>query len=117
MHRFSKEKIKKQNIIVLIILVILAVIGLVIHAYFNQCLKPVDRSDRQVRIVTIPQNTTDKGAADILHERGLVRNSYVFYYFLQTHKTHGIKAGKFKISPSQSVPEISWTIQNKNQAR
>ena len=38
---------------------------------------------------------------------------YVFDYYLQTHKTQGIKAGRFYLKRSQSTPQIVEKLQQK----
>jgi UPF0755 protein len=49
----------------------------------------------------------------LLKKQKLVRNAYVFDYYLQTHKTQGIKAGRFYLKRSQSTPQIVEKLQQK----
>lgn len=113
----EKEKLKKQNRLVMILLVILVVMGLAIHQYFNYALKPVDRTSHTQVTVMIPQGATDDQVAKILKQNRLVRSSYVFSYYLQTHKTSGVKAGRFTLDRSLSIPQIANQLQQSRAAK
>ncbi|MCG4778531.1 endolytic transglycosylase MltG, partial [Eggerthella lenta] len=95
MPHFTKQQIRRQNIVTLLVILILIVSGLIAHGWFNHELLPVDADDQTRRVVVIPKGTTDKQAGTLLKKQKLVRNAYVFDYYLQTHKTQGIKAGRF----------------------
>ncbi|WP_295728383.1 endolytic transglycosylase MltG [uncultured Limosilactobacillus sp.] len=117
MHQFSSKQIRKQNYLALVILGVFCAIGLCIHSYFNYSLTPVDKDpQRSVRII-IPRNSTDQQVSKILKQQDLVRSQYVFYYYLQTHKTNGVKAGTFELKKSQSVPEITTQLQENRHAK
>ena len=117
MHKFSSKEIRKQNYIVLTILILLLAVGLLVHEYFNYSLKPVSTSNSRVVKVTIPQNSTDQQVSRILKQHQLVRSRYVFYYYLQTHKTHGVKAGTFNLRSTQSIPEMVVHLQESRRAK
>lgn len=117
MHRFSSKYIRKQNYIVLAVLVVLIICGLIVHGYFNYSLTPVRQTSTKTVKVVIPKSSTDQQVSEILKQRGLVRSRYVFYYYLQTHKTHGVKAGTFRLKSSQSIPEITTQLQESQHAK
>ena len=48
MHKFSSKEIRKQNYIVLTIVILLLAVGLLVHEYFNYSLKPVSTSNSRV---------------------------------------------------------------------
>lgn len=77
-----------------------------VHHVFNSDLRPVDKSNHQRVEVVIPRGATDKEVAARLKEHGLIRNAYVFDYYLQTHKSNGVKAGRFILKKSMSTPEL-----------
>lgn len=108
---------KRQNRLVLCLVVALVVVGLAIHQYFNYSLKAVDAGDQRRVTVVIPAGATDHQVARILKGHGLVRSQFVFDYYLQTHKTHGVKAGKFRLSRSATVPELAGILQQNRAAK
>lgn len=107
----DKDKLRRQNKLVVIILLILLCCALIIHRYFNYSLTPVNASSNQVVTVTIPRGATDHQVGRILKEKKVVRSAFVCDYYLQTHKTTGIKAGKFKLKASYSTPKIIKILQ------
>ncbi|WP_251547961.1 endolytic transglycosylase MltG [Limosilactobacillus caecicola] len=117
MHRFSSKQIRKQNYIVIAVVVFLLAVGLIIHGYFNYALTPLNRQNDQTVRVHIPRNSNDQQVSAILKRAGLVRSRYVFYYYLQTHKTNGVKAGTFYLQKSQSIPEIVTHLQESTHAK
>lgn len=96
---------------VAVVLLVLLAIGLTVHQVFNYDLRPVDRNDQQPVTVVIPPGATDKQVATLLKKQGLIRSAYVFDYYLQTHKSDGVKAGRFKLTRSLSTPQLVHRLQ------
>lgn len=113
----NNERLKHQNRLVLCLIAALIIIGLAIHQYFNYSLRAVNEDDHQRVTVVIPAGATDQRVAEILKDHRLVRSQFVFDYYLQTHKTHGVKAGKFRLSRSATVPELAATLQQNRAAK
>ncbi|MGN1279617.1 MAG: hypothetical protein ACI4T4_02910 [Limosilactobacillus sp.] len=113
----NDDQLKRQNRLVLLLIGIVVIAGLAIHQYFNYSLKPVDPSDHQKVTVVIPSGATDHRVAQVLKKHRLVRSQFVFDYYLQTHKTHGVKAGKFRLTRSASVPELAGILQQNRAAK
>ena len=95
MPHFTKQQIRRQNIVTLLVIVILIVSGLIAHGWFNHELLPVDADDQTRRVVVIPKGTTDKRAGTLLKKQKLVRNAYVFDYYLQTPRRRALRQGAF----------------------
>ena len=117
MHQFSKKQIRRQNWLALVILALCLVVGICVHGYFNYSLTPVNQNSQKMKKVVIPRNSTDQQVSAILKQQDLVRSRYVFYYYLQTHKTNGVKAGTFTLKQSKSVPEITVRLQENRHAK
>lgn len=113
----KNEQLRRQNRFVLVLILAVIILALGIHHFFNQSLQPVAVSDQRVVKVTIPKGATDHEVAQIMKSHQLVRSQYVFYYYLQTHKTAGVKAGKFKLRRSSSVPQLVDKLQQNQAAK
>ena len=113
----NDDRLKRQNRLVLGLIVVFVLAGLAIHQYFNYALQAVDEGDHRRVTVVIPAGATDHRVAAILKEHGLVRSRFVFDYYLQTHKTHGVKAGKFRLTLASTVPELTATLQQNRAAK
>lgn len=73
--------------------------------YFNN-LKAVSTSQTTVT-VAIPTGSALSEIADILHEKGLIRNTWAFKQYLRNRGLQdGVQAGTYAIKPSQDVAEI-----------
>ncbi|WP_283583451.1 endolytic transglycosylase MltG [Limosilactobacillus difficilis] len=117
MNHFSKKQLRRQNTVVLIIIIMMVVLGLTIHQVFTARLAAVNTSDRQAIAVTIPRGATDRQVGAILKQRHLVRSAYVFDYYLETHKTHGVKAGTFHLRRTMTTPQIVAALQERQLAK
>lgn len=113
----SEEKLRRQNRVVIILVILLIIAGLTIHQYFNYALRPANYDDHQKVTIIIPRGATDHRVATIMKKHGLVRSKFVFDYYLQTHKMNGIKAGRFHLERSSSVPELVTTLQESRAAK
>ena len=113
----DEQQLRRQNRFVIGLVVVLVALGLAIHQYFNYALQPVSPNNRASVTVTIPKGATDDEVGAILKKKRLVRSSYVFSYYLQTHKTSGIKAGQFTLDRSLTVPQITRQLQNSRAAK
>lgn len=108
----NDQQLRRQNRLVIIILIVLVCCGLGIHQYFNYALTPVNKHSQVGVAVKIPRGATDHQVGVILKEKRLVRSSFVCDYYLQTHKSSGVKAGTFKLKASYSTPQIIQILQS-----
>ncbi|WP_367342202.1 endolytic transglycosylase MltG [Limosilactobacillus sp.] len=117
MKHFTKQQLRRQNVVVLVIIALVIIACLVTHQVFDQSLRPVNPSDPAIVRVTVPRGATDKEVGVLLKQHHLVRSAYVFDYYLQTHKTTGVKAGQFKMTRKMSTPQIVRNIQKRQLAK
>ncbi len=114
---FRKERPRRffrtGRIVSMIIVLLLAalVAGVIfIHRTYNNNLKPVS-SDNTPYIVTIEPNSTPAAIADILYKKGLIRNDWVFEWYVRRNQIGDeLKAGTYVLRQSQSVSEITQTL-------
>lgn len=98
---------KKLSALVLIFLLAL----LVIRGFWNNRLGPVS-SNQEFKIILIEKGKSLSGISDQLKNEGLIKSPLVFsLYVRQTGASSKLQAGRFKLSPSQSVQEILQTLQ------
>lgn len=116
LKHFSAEELRRQNRIVIVIIVIMLAAGLWIHHVFNQNLQPVDRDDDRRVAVVISRGATDRQLTTTLKDKGLIRSQLVFDYYLQTHKSDGVKAGRFYLRRSMSTPQLVSRLQTTHYA-
>lgn len=111
LRHFSAQQLRRQNSVVVVIIVLMIVAGIAVYQFFNHSLRPVDVHDSRRVAVVIKRGATDKQVAAQLKEKGLIRNALVFDYYLQTHKSDGVKAGRFVLRRSLSTPQLVSRLQ------
>ncbi len=74
--------------------------------YFKDQIGPYEKNSSEYEIVEIQKGTYMEGAADILHEKNLIRNETFFRILAKTKDMESIKAGKYKLYRSSSNLEI-----------
>lgn len=89
-----------------IITLILALVGGVLWWYQVQ-LQPVDTARTDRVLVKIESGLTPNDIADVLKQNNLIRNQTAFLWYTRFDGTQNfLQAGTYRLSPSESVPEI-----------
>ncbi|MGE5633281.1 MAG: endolytic transglycosylase MltG [Caulobacteraceae bacterium] len=80
--------------------------------YYNMGLKPVSAAgSSETKEIVIPKGSSLKAVSRILKDENVIKNSAVFDLYCKINKkADKIKAGKYKIENSMSVPEVVDTI-------
>ena len=106
----KKDRKKLKKVILFSILgVFVALIGFILTAviWYNMQLKPVDEKDSSLVTVTIEPDTSPKRIAEVLKEEGVIRNTQAFSIYTRiTDTQNSLQAGKYRLSPSETTPEI-----------
>ena len=78
--------------------------------FISYQLSPVSTSQTEQTIV-IPKGASISSIGNQLVQKGLIKSLYVFRFVVWKNKLQGsIQAGTFKVSPSQSVEEIAFSL-------
>lgn len=92
-------------IVALIVVVVLATVG-VRHYYFEE-LKPVNATAKTSQHITIATGSTLDQISVQLKKANLIRSDQVFQWYVSSHNERNkLQAGTYKLSQSQSVPQI-----------
>lgn len=86
--------------------ILLLAIGVFFFWYTTQ-LSPVNADDTTKQLVEVESGTTLTGIAEMLHEKGLIRSATVFLWYTKLEGVqNNLQAGSYRLSPSESTPEI-----------
>ena len=89
---------------IVVLLLVIATVG--VWRFYNQSLKPVSNST-QAQNITVPSGSTPAAIADLLHNRGIIRNAWTFERYVQSKSlSESLQAGTYSLSPSQSVQDV-----------
>ena len=95
-------------LITLFITIIIPVV--ILTVWVNQTLSPVGDPGRE-KIFVVKNGESTSVLSQRLQEEGLIRNTFIFRLYLKlTGLDKQIQAGSFKLSPEQSVKEISLAL-------
>jgi UPF0755 protein len=106
----------RRKRILWILAAIIVLIGLVCggaYLWYVQQLSAVNADDTTKQLVKIESGTTPTQIADKLEQSGLVRNATVFLWYSRLNGVQNkLQAGSYRLSPSESTPEIISHIVN-----
>lgn len=89
---------------ILVLLVVVALGGLL---WYQQQLSPVNKDDTSKKLVVIKPGTTPDGIASDLAEQKVIRSERAFLLYTKLTKTQNVlQAGSYRLSPSESTPQI-----------
>lgn len=88
-----------------VLFVLAAVAGGGIYYVYSQ-LKPAEPGSDELVEVEIPMGSSSVKIAQILEEKGIIKNSKLFYYYVRFKDETGFQAGVYQLSPGDTVEEI-----------
>lgn len=108
MERQSEAKVVRK-IVLIVSMIIFLLIGVVIgggYFYIQSAMKPVDPDNKQEKTVTIPIGSSVTGIGEILEKKGIIKDAKVFKYYVKFKNEADFMAGKYKLTPAMTIPEI-----------
>ena len=120
MNRSRKEISEKTSrrwrriwVSAMIVIAVLALVGGLTTQYlYSQNLKPLSASQKQVQI-TIPSGTTVNEIGQMLQEKGVIKASWAFQWYVRTNGLRDrLQAGTYSLRPNQSIQEITEVLTN-----
>jgi UPF0755 protein len=107
-ENISIRKLLRQALIYLISLsIVVLTFVIAVNTMYGKFIKPVDPRDDAMVSVEVPMGTTVNGIADILYEKGLIRNEGAFKLMVDlSNKSNKMQAGKYKLAKSMTLQDM-----------
>ncbi len=107
----ARSGTKKKNrtwLYVIMMVVLLAAVFFGFKIWYDNGLKPKDASSTQKVYVEIPEGSNISETAEILYDKGIIRNAMVFESYAGRHSYGGaeVQAALYELSPSMPVSEV-----------
>ncbi len=102
---------KIVSIITLTCGALLLIAALGSYLYIKSALKPVDSDSKKEIQVEVPIGSSTTSIGKLLEDKGVIKNSSVFKYYVKLNNISGFQAGTYTFSPSMSLKEISQNLQ------
>ncbi|WGG44321.1 endolytic transglycosylase MltG [Rossellomorea sp. DA94] len=97
---------KVVGLVILCLVIIIGGTGIGGYLYVNSALKPVDPDNTKTVKVDIPIGSGVSSIGKILEDKGIVKNSTVFKYYVKFNNEAGFQAGSYDLTPSMTLNEI-----------
>lgn len=107
----SKQGQRLIWIIAGILVLLLILIGSFGYNYVQTSLKPLDPNSNQKIEVKIPIGSTNKQIGAILEDKKVIKNGFIFDYYVRTKKFASFKAGYYELKPSMTLTQIAKELQ------
>jgi UPF0755 protein len=104
-----KKKSAKKKLIFIGLILLSALIFTFVGAflYYQQQLSAVDAKNTEKIVVTITEGSTPASIGTLLEEKGIIRSDTAFGLYTRLNGTqNSLQAGAYRLSPSESTPEI-----------
>lgn len=93
------------------IMAVLSISGFVGWKWLDSQIIPMDVSSNEAVLVTVESGMTPGQIANLLEEKGLIRNSFVFDIYTRLTSTRNrLQAGVFKLYKRDSLPDIVTSL-------
>ena len=113
LERRNEAKIIRRIVAIIALIIILAAAGAAFggYHYINASLSPVDPDNNKQTDIEIPIGSSTTSIGKLLEENGIIKNGTIFKYYVKFNNISGFQAGKYSLTPSMTLDEISKTLQ------
>lgn len=108
LERQEEAKVIRKVVGLVILCLVIIIGGTAIggYLYVDSALKPVDPDNTKTVKVDIPIGSGVSSIGKILEDKGIVKNSTVFKYYVKFNNEAGFQAGSYDLTPSMTLNEI-----------
>jgi len=103
------KRITKKRVFIVLSIVVSLIIAALGSAFifYNAQLTPVNKGDTTLKVVRVESGSTPAGIAQQLEDADLIRSATVFLWYTRFEGVqNNLQAGTYRLSPSESTPEI-----------
>ncbi|CEG23035.1 putative aminodeoxychorismate lyase [Planococcus massiliensis] len=97
-------------IIALVLLLIVGVAGFLAYNFVTSALEPVNPDSEKVIEVEVPIGSNLDSIAELLEEKGLIKNARIYKYYVKFNNHSDFQAGTYGLLPSMTLDEITESL-------
>ena len=101
---------KIVGIIVLSLFIIIGGTAVGGYMYVKSALQPVDEDNNKSVNVEIPIGSGVTSIGNILEENGIIKNAFIFKYYVKFNNESGFQAGNYDLTPAMTLDEIITSL-------
>lgn len=112
-ERGIEARIVRRIVAIITLILVLAAAGTILGGYFyiKSALNPLDPDNNKQTEVEVPIGSSTTAIGNLLEEKGIIKNSTIFKYYVKFNNIAGFQAGNYQFSPSMTLNEITETLQ------
>ncbi|MBM7554673.1 endolytic transglycosylase MltG [Thalassobacillus pellis] len=103
---------KVVAIVLTALLVIIVGGGIAGYLYVKSALQPVDPSSEEEVSVEVPLGSSTSHIANILEEKGIIKDATIFRFYTKFKNETGFQAGEYEFTPSMTIEEVINTLKS-----
>ncbi|MBU5466480.1 endolytic transglycosylase MltG [Virgibacillus sp. MSJ-26] len=105
--------VRKIVSIIIISLILIFLVGIISgYMYIKSALQPVDPGNEQGVEVEIPLGSTSSSIANILEEKGIIKDSRIFRIYTKVKNESDFQAGAYTFTPAMTIDEIIESLKS-----
>lgn len=112
--RIPKKRSKRKIVLITlgVLIFVAGALSVASYTWYNMQLSPVSNTS-QLKLIRISKNSTPSQIGKQLQDQSLIRSSLAFEIYTRiSHKSSGLQAGTYRLSPSDSMQAITDHIVN-----
>lgn len=104
----KEVKIVRRIVFILALLIIIGGLlgGRAVYKYINEALQPVDPNSEEIIDVEVPIGSGLTSIAEMLEEKGLIRNAKIFKYYAKFNNEAQFQAGSYGLTKAMTLDEL-----------
>lgn len=103
---------KVVAIVIMSIIIILAIGGISGYMYVKSALEPVDPNNDKGVDIEVPLGSSTSSIAETLEEKGIIKNSMIFRFYIKFKNESGFQAGNYTFTKSMTFDEIIESLKS-----
>lgn len=111
--RKKEESIVSKIVIIVasVLILLIIIFGFTFYNYVNEGLQPLNKNDKKLVQVNIPQGSSSKDIANILENSKVIKSGMVFSYYVKFNNVSDFQSGYYQLSPNMTLDDISQVLQ------
>ncbi|WAA11544.1 endolytic transglycosylase MltG [Fervidibacillus halotolerans] len=107
-EKYEEAKTVRRIVFPLVVVIFVLIAGVVTGSvlYVKNALEPLDPTSEEQITVEIPLGSGLTSIANILEEKGIIKDATVFKYYVKFKNEHSFQAGTYELTPSMTFDEL-----------
>jgi UPF0755 protein len=97
-------------IVVSVLVLMMLIFGFTLYKYIDDGLQPLNKDNKELIQVYIPEGSSNKQIATILEENKVIKSGMVFNYYIKFKNLTDFQSGYYQMSPNMTLDDIGGLL-------